>query len=155
MNKVFLNGYLSTDPVKKITTNGKELSTFNIAVSDLKNYDERYFFPCVAWSQQAKYINDNLKKGVFVAIDGRIIKRSYVNSEGKTIYVVEIIVDSIKNYSGINSNKNKIDSNSINSPIAIDEILNESEQMINSQTFETTENSEIENKFDWDEDLNN
>lgn len=154
MNKVFLNGYLSTDPVKKITNTGKELSTFNIAVSDLKNYEDRYFFNCVAWSQQAKYINDNLKKGTFVAVDGRLIKRSYVNSEGKTIYVVEIIVDSIKNYSSVNSTKNKANFEVIDTPIAIDEILNAPDQVLGQEQNNPSNDNEIDNKFDWDEDLN-
>ncbi|MBR2858003.1 single-stranded DNA-binding protein, partial [bacterium] len=113
-----------------------------------KNYEDRYFFNCVAWSQQAKYINDNLKKGTFVAVDGRLIKRSYVNSEGKTIYVVEIIVDSIKNYSSVNSTKNKANFEVIDTPIAIDEILNAPDQVLGQEQNNPSNDNEIDNKFD-------
>lgn len=97
MNKVFLVGNLTADPLPKQTTTGKTVVNFSVACNDnFQGKDRTNFFSCVAWNQQANYISSYLKKGDTVAIDGRLNKRSYVNKEGRNINVVEIVVDSIK-----------------------------------------------------------
>ena len=155
MNKVFLNGYLASDPKQRVTTKGIEQSSFSIGVTDLRNYKDSYFFQCVAWGPQAKYINNNLKKGSFVAIDGRLTRRSYVDGEGKTIYITEIVIDNIKHF-GINnktiaqttqqvSNQDLDVLESLETTTNIGDVLND---------LETSEQSNNEIKsFDWDEDL--
>lgn len=97
MNKVFLVGNLTADPIPKQTTTGKTLVNFSVACNDnIQGKDHTNFFNCVAWNQQANYLATYVKKGDTVAIDGRLNKRSYVNKEGRNINVTEIIVDSIK-----------------------------------------------------------
>ena len=97
MNKVFLVGNLTADPLPKQTTTGKTLVNFSVACNDnIQGKDHTNFFNCVAWNQQANYIASYVKKGDTVAIDGRLNKRSYVNKEGRNVSIIEIIVDSIK-----------------------------------------------------------
>jgi single-strand DNA-binding protein len=48
MNKVFLVGRISSDPILKVTNNGNEVVNVNLAVNDSRNRDQSYFFPCVA-----------------------------------------------------------------------------------------------------------
>lgn len=97
MNKVFLVGNLTQDPLPKQTSTGKTLVNFSIACNDnIQGKDHTNFFNCVAWNQQANYLATYVKKGDTVAIDGRLNKRSYVNKEGRNVQVFEIIVDSIK-----------------------------------------------------------
>lgn len=97
MNKVFLVGNLTVDPMPKQTTTGKTLVNFSVACNDnIQGKDHTNFFNCVAWNQQANYLATYVKKGDTVAIDGRLNKRSYVNKEGRNVNVIEIIVDSIK-----------------------------------------------------------
>lgn len=96
MNKVFMVGRLAGDPQQFVTKNGITQSRLTIASSDNWNKNETYFFPCVAWQSQANFINTYLKKGDLVAVDGKLIRRSYVNNEGKNQYVMEIVVESIK-----------------------------------------------------------
>lgn len=98
MNKVFLNGYLAADPKQRITSKGLEQSNIIVAVNDIKNPSDSYFIPCVVWGTTAKYVNSNLKKGNFVAIDGRLTRRSYLSTDGKTNYVTEVIIDNLKNF---------------------------------------------------------
>lgn len=156
MNKVFLNGYLAQDPKQRITAKGIEQSSFSLGVTDLRNYNESYFFQCVAWGQQAKYINNNLKKGSFVAIDGRLTRRSYVDGEGKNVYVIEVIVDNIKHFGFSKASQPSpiLDSTIPEQPevtiaTSIDDVLNETHEKNNH------ENTESESKtFDWDDDLN-
>lgn len=97
MNKVFLVGNLTADPLPKQTTTGKTVVNFSVACNDnVQGKDHTNFFNCVAWNQQANYISTYVKKGDTVAIDGRLNKRSYVNKEGRNVNITEIIVDSIK-----------------------------------------------------------
>lgn len=97
MNKVFLVGNIAADPIVKTTTTGKTVVNFSVACNDrIQGKETSSFFNCVAWNTQANYVGSYVKKGDTVAIDGKLSKRSYVNKEGKNVYVVEIVVDSIK-----------------------------------------------------------
>lgn len=103
MNKVFIVGRLGQDPQQFVTQNGITQSRISIASSDNWNKNETYFFPCVAWQSTANFINTYLHKGDLVAIDGKLIRRSYVSKEGKTVYVIEVVIESIKPLSSKNS----------------------------------------------------
>lgn len=97
MNRVILVGNLVRDPEEKITSTGKTISNFTIAVNDA--YDRTQtnnFIRCVAWNSNATYINQYLVKGEKVAIEGKISTRSYVDNSGKTIYITEILVDQVE-----------------------------------------------------------
>ncbi|MDE6082424.1 MAG: single-stranded DNA-binding protein [Malacoplasma sp.] len=96
MNKVFMVGRLAQDPQQFVTQNGITQSRISVASSDNWNKNETYFFPCVAWQSTANFINAYLHKGDLVAIDGKLIRRSYVSKEGKTVYVIEVVIESIK-----------------------------------------------------------
>lgn len=97
MNKVFLVGNLTNDPVAKQTSTGKSMSTFSIAINEkLNNQNRTMFIPCKAWDRRADFINAYLKKGDTVVIDGKLDRRSYTNKEGKNVYVTEVIVEQIK-----------------------------------------------------------
>lgn len=97
MNKVFLVGNIAQDPIVKTTTTGKSVVNFSVACNDrIQGKETSSFFNCVAWNNQANYVGTYVKKGDTVAVDGKLSKRSYVNKEGRNVYVTEIIVDSIK-----------------------------------------------------------
>lgn len=96
MNKVFMVGRLAQDPQQFVTQNGITQSRISVASSDNWNKNETYFFPCVAWQSTANFINSYLHKGDLVAIDGKLIRRSYLSKEGKTMYIVEVVIESIK-----------------------------------------------------------
>ncbi len=99
MNKVILLGFLGQDPVgREYPEKNLVTSNFSIAVTDARNYNQSYFFNCVAWNQTADYVNSNLHKGDFVAVDGRLTNRSYINKAGAKVYVTEVVVESIRNY---------------------------------------------------------
>jgi len=97
MNKIILIGNLTSDPQPKQTSTGKTFVRFTVAENERVNGKEvSTYFDCVAWNNQANYIGSYVKKGDMVAIDGKLTKRSYVNKEGKNVYVTEIVVDNIK-----------------------------------------------------------
>ncbi len=99
MNKVILLGFLAQDPTpREYPEKNLVMSNFSVAVTDSRNYNQSYFFNCIAWNQTADYVNSNLHKGDFVAVDGRLTNRSYINKAGAKVYVTEIVVESIRNY---------------------------------------------------------
>ncbi len=154
MNKVLLLGYLASEPEIKnfeSKTNNEEttLAKVSIAVNDNKNRNISYFINCVAWNQNAQYIGEKLHKGDFVAIDGRLTNRNYVNSEGKKVYITEVQIDSIRNYGSkkINDEVTISEANDAQEYVVIDKTTsNQSNQTNPSQSQET-------NHHNWEDDL--
>ncbi len=65
---------------------------------DFKNEDGEYeadFINCVAYRKLAETINNYVKKGDKLAVEGRLQVRNYTNSEGRNVYVTEVIVTNI------------------------------------------------------------
>lgn len=155
MNKVILLGHLTNDPEQK-TFNSKDgteqtMSKFSIGVNDSRSWNQSFFFNCIAWGQIAEYINNNLHKGDFVSIDGRITNRNYINAEGKKIYITEVVADAIKNYG---SKKNNVKEEE--SKVLIDDIVTDKINVDLSKAFSTKENEEQSsenNSIDWEEEL--
>ncbi|MDE5599865.1 MAG: single-stranded DNA-binding protein [Ureaplasma sp.] len=161
MNKVVLVGHLAKDPVARVTKNGNEQSTFSIGVNDFKSFEESYFFNCTAWNSTAKYINNNLVKGQLVAVDGRLINRSYLNSENRKVYITEVVVDSIKAYGTIKKNQNNVENSFVqsepqtqsmnnlnfsNNEIINNEIVYDVNSILNSTSNDDLEDDEL---VDW------
>ena len=113
MNKVFLAGRIVADPEAIIVKNGATLCRISIACNDAGGRnDEVYFFPCVAWEAKAKFISTYFKKGTPVIVDGRLQRKSYVNSAGVKTYNTEVIIDNIKSFG--QSNKTNYNNDSMN-----------------------------------------
>ncbi len=171
MNKVFLNGYLAQDPKGRITSKGLDQSNITVAVDDSKNSNETFFIPCVIWGNSAKYVNENLTKGSFVAIDGRLSKRKYVMSNGQTSHVTEVLVDNIRafNIKRSNVSENKLETNNSQSSsnqneskpeysdvlVEIDNVIN-SHNVTNNDIVENNDTSDFDefNELDWEKEFN-
>uniref|UniRef100_UPI00404B9CFA single-stranded DNA-binding protein n=1 Tax=Fulvivirga sp. TaxID=1931237 RepID=UPI00404B9CFA len=95
-NSVQLIGRLGQDPEVKKLTSGKTLTTFSLATSDsYKNaqgekVEDTQWHNVVAWGKTAEIAGDYLKKGQEVAIEGKLVHRSYETSAGDKRYVTEI-----------------------------------------------------------------
>lgn len=100
MNKTHHIGRLTKDPDLRYTPAGTAVTTFTLAVQrDFKNASGEYeadFIPVVAWRNTADYAANYLKKGKLTSVSGRIQTRSYENTEGKPVYITEVIADSIQ-----------------------------------------------------------
>lgn len=98
-NRVQLIGNLGQDPEIKNLENGKKVVHFTIATNDTyKNTDgqkveETTWHNIVAWNGLAERAARYLKKGKEVAIDGRLVYRSYEDKKGVTKYVTEIVLN--------------------------------------------------------------
>jgi len=98
-NKVQLIGYLGQDPETKTIESGKKVTHFTIATDDgYKNSDgqkvnETTWHNIVAWNGLAELADKYLKKGRQVAVEGRIVYRTYEDKKGATRNITEIVLN--------------------------------------------------------------
>lgn len=112
LNRVILMGRITQDLDIRQTQGGVSVLSFTVAVdrSFVRQGEERQtdFINCVAWRQQAEFINRYFAKGRMIAIEGNLRTRTYDDKNGTKHYVTEVFVDSVsftgeKSQSGSNS----------------------------------------------------
>ncbi|RHW33856.1 single-stranded DNA-binding protein [Oceanobacillus profundus] len=100
MNRVILVGRLTRDPDLRYTPNGVAVANFNIAVNrPFKKEGEQQqadFINGVVWRKPAENLANYMKKGSQIGVDGRVQTRIYEGQDGKTVYVTEVVADSIQ-----------------------------------------------------------
>src|SRR5690625_1930929 len=100
LNRVVLVGRLTKDPDLRYTPNGVAVANFTIAMHrPFTNQDgtrEADFINCVVWRRPAENLANYMKKGNQVGVDGRLQSRSYEGQDGKTVYVTEVVADSVQ-----------------------------------------------------------
>lgn len=100
MNKVILIGRLVRDPEVKTTQSQVAVCSFTIAVDrkfkSAGGERQSDFLSCVAWRQQAEFLGKYFQKGSRVCIVGNLQSRSYDDTQGKKVYVTEVIVDEVE-----------------------------------------------------------
>ena len=100
-NKVQLIGNLGADPEVKELTDGKILAKLSIATSDTykkasgEKVTETQWHNLVAWGKTAEIAGKYLKKGSRVAIEGRLVNRTYEDKKGIKRYVTEIVISDL------------------------------------------------------------
>ena len=96
MNKVILIGRIVKDPEVKKTQSNKTVANFTVAINDKYSKDKTDFINCVAWEKTADYLGNYVKKGNLIAVDGRISTRNYDGSDGKKVYITEVVCESVQ-----------------------------------------------------------
>jgi single-strand DNA-binding protein len=100
-NRVTLIGNLGQDPEIKTIETGKKVTNFTLATDDgYKNSDgqkvsETTWHNIVAWNGLAEIAGKYLKKGHQVAVEGRIVYRTYEDKKGATKYITEIVLNDL------------------------------------------------------------
>ena len=100
-NRVTLIGNLGQDPEMKTTETGKKLTHFTLATKDgYKNAEgqrvnETTWHNIIAWNGLADIAGKYLKKGKEVAVEGRIVYRTYEDKKGVTKYITEIVLNDL------------------------------------------------------------
>ena len=95
-NRVQLIGRLGNDPEVKNLESGKSLATFRMATSDYyfndkdEKVEDTQWHQVVAWGKKAELAGKYLKKGEEVAIEGKLVHRSYENGNGEKKWSSEI-----------------------------------------------------------------
>ena len=97
-NKVQLIGNLGGKPEVKETENGRKLAQFSVATNESyrnakgERVTETQWHRVVAWGKVAEVAEKYLDKGKEVAIEGRLVYRSYNGKDGSKKYITEVQV---------------------------------------------------------------
>lgn len=100
INRVVLVGRLTRDPELRVSQSNVAVTNFNLAVNrpftDKNGERGADFINCVTFRKQAENVNQYVKKGSLVGIDGRLQTRNYENKEGQRVYVTEVVCESVQ-----------------------------------------------------------
>ncbi|MEN1966547.1 single-stranded DNA-binding protein [Lentibacillus sp. N15] len=111
LNRVVLVGRLTKDPDLRYTATGVAVANFTIAVnrpfSNQQGEREADFINCVVWRRPAENLANYMKKGNMIGVDGRVQTRRYEGQDGKTVFVTEIVADSVQFLETKGSSQNK------------------------------------------------
>ena len=100
-NSVKLIGFLGGAPEIKTTDNGNKLARFSVATNETyqnakgEKVRETQWHSLIAWGKVAEIVEKFLNKGSEVAIEGKLLNRSYTDKEGSKKYISEIQVNEL------------------------------------------------------------
>ncbi|MEA3344182.1 MAG: single-stranded DNA-binding protein [Patescibacteria group bacterium] len=126
LNKIFILGNLTRDPIIKALPSGQSVANFGVATNrvyydkDKQKKEQTEFHNVVAFGRTAEIIQQYLKKGSMVLIEGRVQTRNWEDQSGNKHYMTEIITEKMQlgprnapfqkdnsNFSGSYQNQNK------------------------------------------------
>ena len=100
-NSVQLIGRLGKDPEIVELKSGKKLAKFSLATNESyrnqkgEKIEETQWHNVVAWERKAEFANDYLKKGMEIALEGKLIHREYENTEGEKKFFTEVNLNDV------------------------------------------------------------
>lgn len=96
MNKVILMGRLTRDPEVRNSQSGTAVARYTLAVDRMfkrEGEPNTDFINCITFGKSAEFVEKYLKKGMRIAVSGRIQTGSYTNRDGVKVYTTDIIVE--------------------------------------------------------------
>jgi single-strand DNA-binding protein len=102
LNKVFILGNLTRDPIIKVLPSGQSVANFGVATNrffydkDKQKKEQVEFHNIVAFGRTAEIIQQYLKKGSMVLIEGRIQTRNWEDQSGNKRFMTEIITEKMQ-----------------------------------------------------------
>lgn len=102
LNKVFILGRLTADPVLRTTTTGQQVASFSLATNRVwmdkagQKKEEVEFHNIVVWGRQAEIASKFLNKGGLALVEGRLQTRGWQDKQGQNRKTTEIIADRIQ-----------------------------------------------------------
>ena len=100
-NKVQLIGNLGNDPEIINLESGRKLAKFSIATNETyknaqgEKVTDTQWHNVVAWNKTADIIEQYVTKGREIAIEGKLVSRSYEDADGVKRYVTEVVVNEL------------------------------------------------------------
>jgi single-strand DNA-binding protein len=106
VNKVILVGRLGKDPETKYTSGGQALANFSMATDH--TYKDRNgerqkrteWHRIKVWGKLAEIVQQYLRKGSLIYIEGRIETREWQDKEGQKRYTTEIVANEMRMLGG-------------------------------------------------------
>ena len=100
MQRIFITGNLTADPVLRATPSGTSVCNFTLAVSrrfpGADGQKVTDFFNVVAWRGLADTCNKYLAKGKKAAIVGELQARTYTAKDGTTRISLDVSADEVE-----------------------------------------------------------
>ncbi len=100
-NKVQLIGHVGQTPEIKNLENGKKMARFSLATNDYyinakgEKIEQTYWHNLVAWGKTAELVENYVEKGKQLAIEGKLVNRSYETEKGEKRFVTEVSINEI------------------------------------------------------------
>ena len=92
-------GRLTRDPEVKVTSTGKNVTSFTLAVNrPFKNSQGEYeadFINVQIWGKIAELVGNSCSKGHRLLVQGRLQIRQYVGKDGVKKYATEVVADRV------------------------------------------------------------
>lgn len=102
LNKAIIIGNLTRDPELKALPSGTKVTTLGVATNRVfknkngERQEDTQFHNVVVFGTQAEIVNQYLKKGQTVMVEGRIQTRSWDGQDGGKRYRTEIVADRVQ-----------------------------------------------------------
>ncbi len=102
LNKVYLIGRLTADPVLKVTPGNQQVTSFSLATNrvwkdkDGQKQDSTEFHNIVAWGKQAEVISKYMTKGSLLMVEGRLQTRAWDDKQGQKRKTTEIVAETVQ-----------------------------------------------------------
>ncbi len=100
-NKVQLIGNLGANPEIKTLDGGRKLARFTVATNETyrnakgDKVTDTQWHTLIAWGKVAEIAEKYLKKGSEIAVEGKLINRSYNDKDGNKKYSTEVQVNEV------------------------------------------------------------
>ena len=97
-NSVRLIGHLGRDPEMKELPEGNALIRVSLATKEVRKnkkgekIEEVQWHQLIGWGKTAELMNTLLKKGKQIAIDGKLVHRTYEDKNGVKRTISEVVV---------------------------------------------------------------
>ena len=98
-NRVQLIGNLGMDPEVKTFDGDRKLAKFSVATSQRytnakgEKVKDTQWHTIIAWGRLAETAEKYLRKGIEVALEGKIVYRQYEGKNGDKKYMTEIVLN--------------------------------------------------------------
>lgn len=92
MNSVILMGRLTADPEIR-NTDSTTVGSYTLAVDRIGKDKGADFIRCKTFGKSADFAQQYLRKGIKIAVEGRISTGSYTNKDGQKVYTTDVIVN--------------------------------------------------------------
>lgn len=102
MNSVQIIGRVCREIEVRYSQNGNDstaIARFTVAVDrrfKKEGGDTADFISCVAFGRTAEFLEKYFKKGMRIALNGRIQTGSYTNKDGVRVYTTDVIAENVE-----------------------------------------------------------
>jgi single-strand DNA-binding protein len=100
-NRVQLIGNVGKEPDVRTFESGKTMASFSLATTETyldqngKKVNDTQWHQVIAWGKTANFVESYIDKGNRIAVDGKLVHRSYNDKDGATKYITEVVVNEI------------------------------------------------------------